>query len=51
MNPTFAVAIGLILHSSDFEDEESLTSFSKKIKLPSKGIVGKLIASIKDLLP
>jgi len=51
INPTFAVAIGLILHSSDFEDEESLTSFSKKIKLPSKGIVGKLIASIKDLLP
>ena len=51
MNPTFAVAIGFILHSSDFEDEESLTSFSKKIKLPSKGIVGKLIASIKDLLP
>ena len=51
MNPAFAVPIGLVLHSAKLAEGESLTSFSKKIKLPSKGLIGKLLATIKDLLP
>jgi len=30
---------------------ENLTSFAKKIKLPSAGIFSKLIDNIKNLLP
>ena len=51
MNPAFAVPIGLVLHSVNIAEGESLTSFSKKIKLPSKGLIGKLLATLKDLLP
>ena len=51
MNPAFAVPIGLVLHSAKLAEGESLTSFSKKIKLPSKGLIGKLLATLKDLLP
>jgi len=50
--PAFAVPIGLIIYGSkQGVSEEGLTSITKKFKLPSKGIVGKLIETIKDLLP
>lgn len=51
MNPVFATPIGLILYGAKQEPQEALSSFAKKFKLPSKGIAGKLIEVIKDLLP
>lgn len=50
--PSFATSIGLLLYGSKkVEDPGTLTSFSKKFKLPQKGIFGKIIGTIKDLLP
>ncbi len=51
INPSFANPVGLILYAAAKEPEESLTSFSKRFKLPSKGILGKLINTIRELLP
>lgn len=51
ITPSFATPIGLILYAAKKEPEESLTSFSKRFKLPSKGIFGKLIDTVRDLLP
>lgn len=50
--PPFATSIGLLIHGSrKNEVGNALTSFSKKFKLPQKGIFGKIIGIIKDLLP
>jgi len=49
--PAFASPIGLILYASDQPTTEHLTSFAKKIKLPSKGLAGKFVDLIRDLLP
>jgi cell division protein FtsA len=52
--PSFAAPVGLLLYGSrSVPSSENLTSFAKKIKLPGKasGILGKIISSIKDLLP
>jgi len=52
ITPTFATPVGLILYGTrQNASSESLTSFAKKFKLPAKGITGKIIESIKDLLP
>lgn len=51
ITPSFATPVGLILHGAGEEPAESLTSFTKKLKLPSAGIGGKLIDMVKDLLP
>lgn len=51
ITPSFATPVGLILHGVKEEPTESLTSFTKKFKLPSAGIGGKLIDMVKDLLP
>jgi cell division protein FtsA len=51
INPSFAVPAGLILYGAKAAPTESLTSFTKRIKLPSKGIAGKLVEIIKNLLP
>jgi cell division protein FtsA len=51
INPSFAVPVGLILYGTRFSSTGSLTSFAKKIKLPSKGIVGRLVETLRDLLP
>lgn len=51
MTPAFATPIGLIIYGSKQVPQENLTSFGKKIKLPSVGIFGKLISTVKDLLP
>lgn len=51
MTPAFASSIGLILYAAKTEPQEHLTSFAKMIKLSSKGIFGKFIETIKDLLP
>jgi cell division protein FtsA len=51
MTPQFAVPVGLILHATKAQPEEHYGSIARKIKLPTKGIIGKIIESIKDLLP
>ncbi len=54
INPAYATSIGLLLYAGKPEQNEHLTSGNKKIKLPNisvKGIPGKLISALKDLLP
>jgi cell division protein FtsA len=51
ITPSFATPVGLVLYAASKEPEESLTSFSKRFKLPSKGVFGKLIDTVRDLLP
>ncbi|MEJ2347922.1 MAG: cell division protein FtsA [Patescibacteria group bacterium] len=51
INPTFAVPVGLILFGAGQQPNENLTSFTKRIKLPSRGFAGKLIDAVRDLLP
>jgi cell division ATPase FtsA len=51
MLPSFATPVGLLLYGAHRMPSENLTSFAKKIKLPSVGIFGKLIDNIKNLLP
>ena len=51
MTPAYATVVGLIMYGSKNPAGEPLTSFVKKIKLPTKGIAGKFINLIKDLLP
>lgn len=54
LNPAYATAVGLLLYGAkDVPSPENLTSFTKKIKLPGKatGIFGKIVSSVKDLLP
>ena len=51
ITPSFSTCVGLILYGAKSESKESLTSFGKKIKLPGKGIVGKFINVVKNLLP
>jgi cell division protein FtsA len=51
MMPSFATAIGLLIYGAREIPNENLTSFAKKMKLPSVGIFGKLIDNIKNLLP
>lgn len=51
MTPAFATPIGLLVYGASLKQEEGLTSFSRKIKLPTKGIFGKLLNAVKDLLP
>jgi len=51
INPSFSTCVGLILYGAKTEPKESLTSFGKKIKLPGKGIAGKLVNIVRNLLP
>ena len=51
LNPNFSVPAGLVLYGARQESRESITGFTKKIKLPQGGIAGKFVDIIKDLLP
>ncbi len=51
INPSFAVPVGLILYGARMVPVENFSSFSKKIRLPSKGIMGRLTDIVRDLLP
>lgn len=51
ITPSFSTCVGLLLHGAKASPDPNLTSFSKKVKLPSAGMFGKLIDSIKNLLP
>lgn len=49
--PAFATPVGLILYAAQSEPVENLSSFARRIKLPSGGLTGRLIELVKDLLP
>jgi cell division protein FtsA len=53
IHPAFSTPVGLLLYGAHQITPENLTSLSKKIKLSGKslGIFGKLISSVRDLLP
>lgn len=51
ISPAFATPIGLIIYGSKGVSSNNLTSFNKKIKLPVSGIFGKIVSTIKDILP
>lgn len=54
ISPAFSTCVGLLIYGSkDTPSPENLTRFTKKIKLPgvASGVFGKVISSIKDLLP
>ncbi|MGA3291979.1 MAG: cell division protein FtsA [Candidatus Microgenomates bacterium] len=51
ITPSFATGVGLLIYGAKAKPLENLTSFTKKMKLPSVGIFGKLIDSVKNLLP
>lgn len=51
MTPAYSTAIGLLQYGAKQIPQENLTSFAKKMKLPSAGFLGKFIDTIRDLLP
>lgn len=51
LSPAYATAVGLIIYGARNSSAVALTSFSKRLKLPTKGIIGKFFKMIKDLLP
>ena len=51
LKPAYATTIGLAIYAASEEKPEGLTSFTKGFKLPTNGIVGKVINAIRDLLP
>jgi len=51
INPAFSTCVGLVLWGAGKEPSQGLTSFGKRLKLPTKGLAGKLIEAIKNLLP
>lgn len=51
VNPSFSTPAGLIKYGAKQTVGTSAYPFTSKIKLPSKGIAGKLFATLKELLP
>jgi len=51
LNPAYATPVGLILYGLKEEPQEPLTNLGKKFKLSPKGALGKVLESIKNLLP
>lgn len=51
MIPSFATSVGLLLYGVKQQPNPTSGGFGKKMKFPSVGMFGKLVDSIKDLLP
>ncbi|EKD62504.1 MAG: hypothetical protein ACD_52C00141G0001, partial [uncultured bacterium] len=51
LNPAYSAPIGLILWGSKNIEAPGVGSIAKRIKLPTKGIIGKFVQTIRDLLP
>ena len=51
IDPSYATVTGLALYGARSEVSLPLTTFAKRIKLPTKGMLGKFFGIIKDLLP
>lgn len=50
LTPAFAVPVGLIIYGSRFQ-EVAPSGLANRFKLPSAGLLGKIVDKIKDLLP
>ncbi len=51
INPAYATPTGLIKYGAKQTVGENPYPFTSRIKLPTKGVTGKLIEALKDLLP
>lgn len=51
ITPAYAAVTGLIIYGAKNPRIEPLTSFAKRVKLPTKGLFSKFVGTIKDLLP
>lgn len=51
IDPSYATVTGLALYGARASLQEPLTTFAKRMKLPTKGMLGKFFGVIKDLLP
>lgn len=51
ITPAFGTPIGLVLYATRQGIVENVSGFGTKIKLPAKGLAGKLVKAFKDLLP
>lgn len=51
VSPVFAAPVGLIIYAASLDTGEVQNPFTSKLKLPSRGIAGKILETIKDLLP
>lgn len=51
IDPAFAVPAGLIIYGAKNTNPPEAKSFSKRIKMPSTGMAGRLMEAVKDLLP
>lgn len=51
INPAWGVPVGLILYGARQTHAETGRGLAQRFKLPSYGIVGKLISALKELLP
>jgi cell division protein FtsA len=51
IEPSYATVAGLALYGARASLQEPLTTFAKRIKLPTKGMLGRFFGVIKDLLP
>jgi cell division protein FtsA len=51
ISPAYAVPVGLILYAMRQTEADSLDSITSRFKLPSRGVVGKIVETLRDLLP
>lgn len=53
IDPAYSVPVGLLIYGARHGVEERSVSkgFAKKLKLPTKGLAGKIFETIRDLLP
>lgn len=51
LNPSFATPVGLMLYGASHSAPLQSAPSNKKLKLPNSNIIGKVIESIRDLLP
>jgi cell division protein FtsA len=51
ITPSYATPIGLVLYGAKNEQGTSDAPFTKRLKMPSQGVAGRLMDKIKELLP
>ncbi|QQS38557.1 cell division protein FtsA [Candidatus Woesebacteria bacterium] len=51
MQPSFSSSVGLVLYGARQEQATGISSITKKIKVPTSGIFGKIFDTVRDLLP
>ncbi len=51
LSPAYAVPIGLIIFGSKEDAHDAGMPFAKKLRIPSKGLLGNFVEKFKELLP